>query len=150
MYPFKQLQLIQCCIICSKSKVDIIRVLSVFPLQRIKFIVVWTWMLAVSLFLVSCHAQKVNHHSTVFFPPLHHSKCDQSKPLSSVSPQLHIHWGPQSMMYLKGKRESDSLQPLNAVVACQHLSTPIRHEHHRPRAACARAPASVDEGASVV
>ncbi|XP_047452920.1 spexin prohormone 2-like [Mugil cephalus] len=42
--------------------------------MKSKITVVWTCTLAVSLFIVSCHAQKLN-----------------------------IHWGPQSMMYLKGK-----------------------------------------------
>ncbi|XP_044049308.1 spexin prohormone 2-like isoform X2 [Siniperca chuatsi] len=40
----------------------------------IKATVVWMCTLAISLFVESCHAQKLN-----------------------------IHWGPQSMMYLKGK-----------------------------------------------
>lgn len=29
----------------------------------------------------------------------------QNKLLWCLCPQLNIHWGPQSMMYLKGKRE---------------------------------------------
>uniref|UniRef100_A0A8C2ZE97 Uncharacterized protein n=1 Tax=Cyclopterus lumpus TaxID=8103 RepID=A0A8C2ZE97_CYCLU len=41
---------------------------------KIKVPVVWTCTLVVSLLVESCHAQKLN-----------------------------IHWGPQSMMYLKGK-----------------------------------------------
>ncbi|XP_049929314.1 uncharacterized protein LOC126408010 isoform X1 [Epinephelus moara] len=42
--------------------------------DMIKATVVWTCTLVISLFVESCHAQKLN-----------------------------IHWGPQSMMYLKGK-----------------------------------------------
>ncbi|XP_034391110.1 spexin prohormone 2-like [Cyclopterus lumpus] len=42
--------------------------------SKIKVPVVWTCTLVVSLLVESCHAQKLN-----------------------------IHWGPQSMMYLKGK-----------------------------------------------
>ncbi|XP_039665972.1 uncharacterized protein LOC120564782 isoform X3 [Perca fluviatilis] len=43
--------------------------------QKIKATAVWTCTLVFSLFLESCHAHKLN-----------------------------VHWGPQSMMYLKGKR----------------------------------------------
>ncbi|KAK1903330.1 Spexin [Dissostichus eleginoides] len=43
--------------------------------QERKATVVWTCTLVLSLFLESCHTQKLN-----------------------------VHWGPQSMMYLKGKR----------------------------------------------
>ncbi|KAM8750704.1 spexin prohormone 2-like [Acanthopagrus schlegelii] len=42
--------------------------------MRIKVTVFWTCTLVISLFADSCHTQKLN-----------------------------IHWGPQSMMYLKGK-----------------------------------------------
>ncbi|KAK9517256.1 hypothetical protein VZT92_025141 [Zoarces viviparus] len=42
--------------------------------MKIKASAVWTCALVVSLIVESCHAQKLN-----------------------------IHWGPQSMMYLKGK-----------------------------------------------
>ncbi|GLD67165.1 spexin prohormone 2-like isoform X1 [Lates japonicus] len=42
--------------------------------MKIKATVVWTCAAVISLLVVSCHAQKLN-----------------------------IHWGPQSMMYLKGK-----------------------------------------------
>ncbi|XP_067444772.1 spexin prohormone 2-like [Thunnus thynnus] len=42
--------------------------------MKIKATVVWTCTLLISLVVESCHAQKLN-----------------------------IHWGPQSMMYLKGK-----------------------------------------------
>ncbi|XP_076588624.1 spexin prohormone 2-like [Chaetodon auriga] len=42
--------------------------------KKIKVIIAWTCTLAISLFIETCHAQKLN-----------------------------IHWGPQSMMYLKGK-----------------------------------------------
>ncbi|XP_035013812.1 spexin prohormone 1-like [Hippoglossus stenolepis] len=42
--------------------------------MKVKATVAWTCTLVISLLVDSCHAQK-----------------------------LHIHWGPQSMMYLKGK-----------------------------------------------
>uniref|UniRef100_A0AAQ5Z351 Uncharacterized protein n=1 Tax=Amphiprion ocellaris TaxID=80972 RepID=A0AAQ5Z351_AMPOC len=42
--------------------------------MKIKSSVVWKFTLIISLFVESCHTQKLN-----------------------------IHWGPQSMMYLKGK-----------------------------------------------
>ncbi|XP_070763217.1 spexin prohormone 2-like [Enoplosus armatus] len=42
--------------------------------HKIRATVVWTCTLAISLFVQSCYAQKLN-----------------------------VHWGPQSMMYLKGK-----------------------------------------------
>ncbi|XP_075326992.1 spexin prohormone 2-like [Odontesthes bonariensis] len=41
--------------------------------MKTKAAVIWTWSLVLSLFAESCHAQK------------------------------NVHWGPQSMMYLKGK-----------------------------------------------
>ncbi|XP_011471147.1 uncharacterized protein LOC105353630 isoform X1 [Oryzias latipes] len=42
--------------------------------MKTKALVIWTCSLVISLFIDYCHAQKLN-----------------------------IHWGPQSMMYLKGK-----------------------------------------------
>ncbi|XP_035859155.1 spexin prohormone 2-like isoform X1 [Sander lucioperca] len=49
-------------------------VVCMFLFQKIKATAVWTCTLVFSLFLESCHAHKLN-----------------------------VHWGPHSMMYLKGK-----------------------------------------------
>ncbi len=77
-----------------------------FLFQRIKVEFVWTCTLVISLFVESCHAQKVNlmRISHLSLAPCVTSSY-QSKPVSSLSSQLNIHWSPQSMMYLKGKRE---------------------------------------------
>lgn len=78
-------------------------VVCLFLFQKIKVTVVWTCTLVISLFLESCHAHKVKLTSYSHF--FLFCFLYQNKLLSSLSPQLNIHWGPQSMMYLKGKRE---------------------------------------------
>lgn len=75
-----------------------------FP-QMMKVAVIWTCTLVICLFVDYCYGQKVKLIATHLF---HWFSVTHILPgnICCVFPlQLNIHWGPQSMMYLKGKRE---------------------------------------------
>lgn len=76
-----------------------------FYSQMTKVAVIWTCTLVICLFVDYCYAQKVKLIATHLFHWFSVTHILPGNICCVFLLQLNIHWGPQSMMYLKGKRE---------------------------------------------